>query len=253
MAESRGGMSENPFGGETRIDRINLLEFLESNVSAAKVMYSSIIQDAASNYLYAFLGRNGTSAEEFFYSWRYFFKITSNDKTSWDNNRNIKRKYTSKGQKITETHYLTDNEVVAMCFDKHYDFSGLAKHMSIDKFRSDLKAKRRKILESNWNQVKDYISGLYNKELEEIANGHQIPLLIWQDDLIDILVDPPTPAHLANVIYVSNKVKKSKRPRAKRHKLNKYVELLNRLQIPPSTSSENWGPLSQTERKINDN
>lgn len=213
---TRGGMCSNPFGGEDRIDRINLLEFLESNIPSDKVLYSCIIQDAASNYLYAFLGKNGTSAEEFFAAWQYFFKVESTNKSSWDHNRTIKHSYISRGQKVTETHQLTDDELKLMCFDKQYELSGLHKHMHIDKFRLLLRTKRQRIVKDNLAQITSYVNSLYQNEINQITNGQQIPLQVWNENILTVLTDPPTPMHLASLIYVSNKLKTNKKPKSKK-------------------------------------
>lgn len=251
---SRGGMCSNPFGGEDRIDRINLFDYLEPNVAPDKVLYSRIIQDAASNYLYAFLGKNGTSAEEFFSAWQYFFKVTSSNRKSWDHHRTIKLSYTRKGRKITENRYLNDNELQLMCFDKHYDYSGLAEHMHIDKFRSGLKAKRRKILIDNWQQVQDYVQTLYSHELSQITDGQQVPLQVWNESLLEVLVDPPSPLHLASVIYVPNKLKRSRKPRAQKPQPKGiYARLVEKLQgnkFQPLDA--NWGPLALLGATTND-
>jgi hypothetical protein len=247
MTNARGGMCQNPFGHETRIDRINLLEFLEPNKSAHKVLYSCIIQDAVSNYLYAFLGKNGTSTEEFFAAWQYFFKIISTDKAGWDHNRIIKQRYTNRGQKITNTHYLTDNELKLMCFDKHYEYSGLSNHMNINRFRAGLKTKRRKILTENWEQVTTYINQLYQYELNQIADKQQIPLQVWNDELLTVLIDPPSPLHLANVIYVQSKLKRTKKPHTvKTPSVGVYHLLVDKIiNNKLSPLGDNWGPLAE--------
>lgn len=243
---SRGGMCSNPFGGEERIDRINLLEYLEPNAAPDKVLFARIIQDAASNYLYAFLGKNGTSAEEFFAAWQYFFKVSSDNRSSWDHHRTIKNTFTRQGQKVIEDRYLLDSELQLMCFDKHYDLSGLADYMHIDRFRSNLKIKRRRILTSNWEQVQNYVHALYQRELSHIADGQQVPLQVWHEDLLTLLVDPSSPHNLANAIYVPNKLKRPRRSRAQRplgtSVYSKLVERLEGNKIPPLEGD--WGPLS---------
>lgn len=244
---SRGGMSANPFGGEERIDRINLLEFLEPNAPPEKVLYCCIIQDAASNYLYAFLGKNGTSAEEFFSAWQYFFKVESTKRVTWDHHRTIKHSYLYRSQKVTEHRYLTDSELQMMCFDKHYDASGLSNYMDIGKFRAGLKAKRRQILSTNWEQIQNYVDRLYQHEFSQITDGQQVPLQVWSGNLLEVLIDPPTPMHLANAIYVSTKLKRSRRSRAQRQLgLGIYAKLVERLEgtnLP--TLGNDWGPLSE--------
>jgi hypothetical protein len=251
MAETKlilthDGSDKNPFGGESRVDRINLMEFMQPNAPPEKVLYLRIIQDAVSNYLYAFLGKNGTSAEEFFAAWQYFFKVKSTNRTSWDHNRTIKKLYTNLGQHIIESHYLTDSELQMMCFDKHYDFSGLAELMFIDNFRARLKEKRQRILNDNWMQVIGYVNTLYQNELSQIANGQQIPLQVWDEDLLTILTDPKNPLHLASTIYVPNKLKRIRKPRNRKIvSIGIYHNLAEKLitnNFPPL--EEDWGPLS---------
>src|SRR4051812_34536298 len=117
----RGGMSANPFGGEERIDRINLMEFLEPNAAPDKVLFLRIIQDAASNYLYALLGKNGTSIDEFFYAHQYFFKVNSTNTTWPARSRVIHNVYEDNGKKIHQKKELGDIELKLMCFDRQYD------------------------------------------------------------------------------------------------------------------------------------
>lgn len=245
---SLGGMSPNPFGGEERIDRINLMEFLEPNAPPDKVLFLRIIQDAASNYLYALLGKNGTCIEEFFYAHQYFFKINSNDKPTWNKNRVIRSVYIDNGMKIREKKELRDSELELMCFDKQFDLSGLSNYMHIDRFRANLKKKRYQILTNNWEQVKVYITALYQREVSEIAEGQQVPLQVWGDDLLSILVDPPTPQHLANIIYISNKLKKQKKDRHSKSNVGTYQSLADKLEKQTNTRlPKDWGPLAVFE------
>lgn len=243
---SRGGMSANPFGGEDRIDRINLLDYLEPNAAPSKVLFLNVIQDAASNYLYTFLGKNGTSAEEFFYAYQYFFKVESKNRGSWDHHRSVNIIYTYQGKKIMESRSLTDSELQFMCFDWHFVLSGLENYMDINKFRDGLKAKRRKILTANWPQVQAYVESLYQHEVSLITDGNQVPLRVWDEDLLEILIDPPTPLHLANAIFVPLKLKRSSRAsRPKEPSVSKNAALAERIvqNDLPSLGSD-WGPLS---------
>lgn len=245
MAE-RGGMCANPFGGEDRIDRINLLDFLEPNAAPSKVLFLNVIQDAASNYLYAFLGKNGTSAEEFFYAHQYFFKVESKDRTSWDHHRDVNIIYTYQGKKIIESRFLTDSELQFMCFDWHFVLSGLENYMDINKFREGLKTKRRKILTENWPQVQTYVESLYQHEVSLITDGNQVPLRVWDENLLETLIDPPTPLHLANAIFVPLKLKRPRRAsRPKEPSVSKNAALVERIvrNDLPSLGS-NWGPLT---------
>lgn len=231
---------------EARIDKVNLLDYIESNCQTDKILYLRIIQDATASYLYAFLGKNSTDPEEFFSAWKYFFKTESTNKKSWDHNRTIRLSYTSKGNKIVRKHYLTDDELRLMCFDKHYEFSGLAEYMHIDKFRNGLKAKRTKILNNNWEKIKTYINALYQNELDQIEIGRQVPLQVWDDNLISILTDPPSPSHLASIIYVSNKLKKPIKPKSREQtNVGMYITNVQRIKSSnPQSLDINWGPLA---------
>lgn len=245
MTDIHGGMTPNPFGGENRLDHINLMEYLEANAPADKVLFLRIIQDAASNYLYALLGKNGTSVEEFFYTHQYFFKVNSTDRKSWARYRTIKHVSVENGSKLYQKRVLEDNELRLMCFDKQFEMSGLSDYMHIDRFRASLKNKRKKILTNNWEQVISYISTLYQRELNQIAEGQQVPLQVWKEDLLTILVDPPTPKHLASLIYISNKLKKH--TKSKQSKLNEgqYSKLAAKLESQIKFHLDpNWGPLS---------
>lgn len=242
----RGGMCANPFGGEDRIDRINLLEYLEPNASPSKVLFLNVIQDAASNYLYAFLGKNGTSAEEFFYAHQYFFEVESKKREDWDHHRNIKIIYTHQGKKVVENRYLQDSELQFMCFDWHFVLSGLEAFMDINKFLEGLKTKRRRILTQNWQQVQTYVESLYQHEVELITDGNQVPLRVWNEELLEILIDPPTPLHLANAIYVPLRLKRPRRTaRPKVPSVSANVKLAERIRNNdiPNLGSD-WGPLA---------
>lgn len=241
---TRGGMCANPFGGEDCINRIDLLDLMGADDDPEKILYCCVIQDAASNYLYAFLGKNGTSAEEFFAAWQYFFKVKSSDRASWDHHRNIKHIYNRRGKRVVESHYLTDSELELMCFDKQYEMSGLAEYLHIDRFRSQLKEKREKILKNNWDQVVAYVKALYDRELSELAYGQQVPLRIWEADLLPLLIDPVKPEQLAHAIYIPSRLKRSRKARVKKAGDGKYIELVRKISKRQVESlPSNWGPL----------
>lgn len=230
---------------EERLDRINLMEYLAPTAPAEKVLFARIIQDAANSYLYAFIGRNGATAEEFFASHQYFFKVVSTEKATWDHHRSITNTFTRKGEKVKEVRHLTDEELQLMCFDRHYENSGLSDYIHIDKFRNKIKNRRRSILQANWEQVSKHIRSLYEHELSMITDGNQVPLQIWNEDLLEILVDPPTPNHLANVLYVPTKAKRPKRFRKpKPMSESEGIALASKITAEKPPLGDDWGPLS---------
>jgi hypothetical protein len=82
---TRGGMAKNPFGGRPRLDRLEFMDCLEQNAPVEKVIFLQTITDAVHNYLFSFLGRNGTSPEEFAYACQYLFQVRASDPSTWDN------------------------------------------------------------------------------------------------------------------------------------------------------------------------
>lgn len=227
---------------ETRIDKINLLEFLEPGQPAAKVLYANIIQDAVYQYLYAFVDKNNISPDQFYCAWRYLFYVTSEAPNTWSSRRNIKQSYTKKNQHLTKIHHLTDDEFINMCFDRHYDYSSLSNHMHIEKFRAGLKLKRLQILKDNWTSVTSNIDGIYNQELKDIKHGRQVPFRLWTNNVQSILVDPPTPYQLAGLLYVPKKIKKKHKFKVRKEQVSNnvgYEQAIANIQSVPD-----WGPLS---------
>ena len=78
---NRGGMAKNSFGGHTRLDKCNLqgpsmlgsqLFDVMSGVEPERVLWVQTILDSCNNYLFYGLGRNGTSAEEFWFACEFW-------------------------------------------------------------------------------------------------------------------------------------------------------------------------------------
>lgn len=231
---------------EERLDRVNLLDYVESHIPTDKILFSRIIQDAANNYLYAITDKGCPSIEEFFSAWQYLFNITSNNKRSWEKSRSIKISYDYRGNKITENRYLEDTTLKLMCFDKHYELSGLSEYMDIDKFRKGLRSKREQILKDRWEHVVTKIKALHDKELGQITDGKQLPLPLWNEDLLTTLTYPSSPESLANAVYVSKKLKStSKRRSNKKTNQGKYSKLVSTIEHNSFEKlKDNWGPLA---------
>jgi hypothetical protein len=170
VGETRGGMSKNSFGGRKRLDHLDLMKFRLPNSTPEQMLYLATIQDAAHNYLFYGLGRNGTSLEEFWSSYRYFFII--------------KRKDIAK-------------ELKPYAFDSHYEESGLSQYLTIDNFVSYLKNTRRAILRENKEQVKTYIATVQRKLRREARLTGPI---VTDKKLFNTLT-VPTVRSLSNLIY----------------------------------------------------
>lgn len=186
---TRGGMAKNPFGGRPRLDRLDLMECLEQNAPQEKVLFLQTITDAVHNYLFSFLGRNGTSPDEFAFACQYLFYVRADDPSTWSE------------ESIQEG--LTPGQIRDMCFDTHYEFSGLSSLMCMDRFLKQLKETRESIIKENQEQIFDYLGKLYTKACEEAHNGHQLPLPL--QDRIQILTLPQSLREVASLLYLPSK------------------------------------------------
>lgn len=200
---------------DERIDKINLLELRRADQPPEGVLYLCIIQDAVTKYLYSFISRNGSNPDEFYSAWRYFFEVVSTNPATWNANRAIRNSSANRGEETT-THHLLNSELELMCFDRHYDMSGLSEYMHISKFREKLKAKRRKIVVESWDKIETLINNMYQNESNQIASGQQVPFRVWSDSVQELLVDPIDPRCLANTLYVASKLKRIKKHRIKK-------------------------------------
>jgi hypothetical protein len=195
---SRGGMCRNPFGGRTRLDRLNLMELLETNAPQEKILFLQTITDAIHNYLFFGLGRNGTTAQEFAYACEYLFRVRACAPETW--NMEVQA---GKKRRTSSKQNLSDSQYRSMCFDIHYEYSGLSTYMPLDRFVSWLKQERRHLLDENAPQVAGYMLELYFKACEQASLGHQLPLPIF--DYVDTLVCPKTPTDVARLVFLPKK------------------------------------------------
>jgi hypothetical protein len=208
---------------DERIDRINLLELRRADQPPEGVLYLCIIQDAVISYLYSFLSKNEANADAFYSAWRYFFETTSTNPATWNANRAIRHSSACRGDESI-THYLVNSEMELMCFDRHYDMSGLSEYMHISKFREKLKAKRRKIVTNGWPKIESFINNTYQRELSQIVDGQQVPFRVWSDSIQELLVDPIDPRCLAGAMYIPSKLKKTKKHHSRKvKKAAKYI------------------------------
>jgi hypothetical protein len=215
---TRGGMAKNPFGGRPRLDRLEFMDCLEQNAPVEKVIFLQTITDAVHNYLFSFLGRNGTSPEEFAYACQYLFQVRASDPNTWDN---------------LAGKDLSPAQIRDMCFDTHYEFSGLSMKMSMDRFLKNLKSTRREILEENKEQILDYLSILYSRACMEACSGHQLPLLLC--DLLEVLVQPQDMREAASLLYLPSKYLQEPNQQKVKHCRTRCPEVLHEV---PSTARE---------------
>ena len=197
----KGSMCANPFGGRTRLDKLDFLEAAGPSDSAEKLIALTLIKVAVHKYLYFGLGDNKISADDFYSNYRFLFQTRSSDRQSWEHARLMKdtEENDSTGKRETTEQILSDAVLKAMCLDSWYDVADLSKAMSLDRFIAGLKRQRRIILVNDWDQVKAYLDVLRRKNLKQYPVAHPLPAELRGCEL-DILISPKG-LDLARLLY----------------------------------------------------
>lgn len=251
---SRGGMCKLPFGGcnhkeavpgkdcpvcgRTKNERLDKFDFATGQGfldcmnspgdSPEKRIALQLISSTAHEYLFFGLGQNCIRIDRFFEASDFFFRVRSNDPDTWGKCRTIRTCAVSEetGKREVTVQVLDDSTIKSMCFDRWYSLAGLDNQMPLDHFCKWLKIKRRKTLEDNQAQVREYIEWLGEPNLR--AAG------IWQESfefmkdwrhVLEILVEPSEPSYLAALINFHEQ----KKPRKTFCQTNyEHVELLEK-------------------------
>lgn len=233
----KGGMGANPVGtGNERIDRIDFSAFCSGSDSPLKMLFLNVIADAANNYLYYGLAKNGTTPEEFWYATEYFMTVRSYKPATWRHARFMKKTIidpeTGKRQSIK--YQLSDNELKLACFDRHLEIAELDKHGFTDeKFSSWIKVRRDQIVEENLAQVEAYIDLVQRTSLHKISGGRQLSFQVNDVNLKKALVHPSSPEEVANLIYYKG-VSITRKPVTRRAQAKRIVSSrVRRGKLPP--------------------
>jgi hypothetical protein len=205
---TKGGMAANPFGGRVRLDLIDLVEFRVPNQPAEMVLFLECIKDSVFNYLFFALGRNGTSLDEFWWAMEYLFRVRSFDPTTWQGAKSARVTTVDKrsGKRSVRFECLNDETVRMMCFDIHYELSGLARLMSMDRFLAGLKFTRRQIVRENRSQIDKYIDEFRERQLENIARGWRIPITFADAKREELMVQAEDGAELADLFFYESRL-----------------------------------------------
>jgi hypothetical protein len=193
-------MCQNAFGGYARLDKLEVSKLADGRGSGEELLYRAVILEAVNCYLFFGLGRNGFVAEEFCWAADYFFTATSDKPDTWNSERRVQVSDVAygcghgKNRKFVD---LTDDEMEAMCFDQHYEMSGLCRSMTIRRFRKLLREKRRTIVEGNLHQISEYLRSIRDKSA---GKGEYLRPGCVTGDLLETLVAPSAEA-LAELLY----------------------------------------------------
>jgi hypothetical protein len=149
-----------PFGGYERLDRIDFTAFASGTTSSTQLLYVKVVAQAASDYLYFGLGKNGTVLEEFWYSAEYFFTCRSHIEETWNRAKFMRQAFVDdeSGERVVSHLTLTGDELRLGCFDLHYEIAGLDRVMPLERFVLKLKEQRLAVLATSWDQVLNHLS-----------------------------------------------------------------------------------------------
>jgi hypothetical protein len=195
------------------LDRLDFVGMMNAADQPEKMLYLQSITDSIHNYLFFGLGRNGTTAEEFAYAVEYLFQIRANDPKTWEKRRVMVTTAEDEdtGKRSMVKLDLTDEDMIGMCFDTHYEYSGLSLHMPMDRFLTWMVRERRKIVEENMGQILAYLDSLYyEKACSRAKGGHQLPLPL--NDRLHSLVQPDNLGEIARLVYLPSKYYSKPKP-----------------------------------------
>lgn len=206
MTSKKGGMSANAFAGRTRLDQLDLRQFAGPDTTPEQLYLLESIKDAAHNFIQWGTGFNGTSLNEFYWGYRYFFIVRASDKTTWDDDVwTIYKEQTSvDGDRVMVPHYLSERQIQLGCFDEHYAMVRMERHMAFDRFLTMLREIRREVVTENLPAIRGHLSYLRAKDFRHLPPGTDLGLNIettTDADLIEVMTEPKEPRLLANLVY----------------------------------------------------
>lgn len=204
-------MCARPFGGAERLDRIDFLDFASGTDNPFKLLYLKVISDAASDYLFFGLGKNGTVPDDFWYATEYFFTCRSHLEETWKHAKFMRQAYVNEetGKRVSSTIMLTDEELKQTCFDRHYEIAELHQLMPMERFLEWLKVRREEILEENKQQVNDYIDLLQRTAFNRVKSGEQSNFKLDAADRMQVLTSPESPEQVAELVFYTPRYRTS--------------------------------------------
>ena len=179
-------MSPRAFGGHHRLDKLDLVVDVTSDIQPERTLWLASIQDAAHIYKFYGLGANGTSRDEFWYATEWFFHVRSDRPETWQAARVLREVVFDEelGRRANRVTRIPDNVLKFQCLDvlwQHLSFP-----IDLETFTRRLKAERRSLLRKNWNQVREYLR--LDRTFAECA---------------ETLTCPSSPDELTNLLYSS--------------------------------------------------
>lgn len=233
-----GGMCKRPFGGNVRLDRIDFMDYARGSDDPFKLLYLKVISDAASDFLFFGLGKNGCVAQEFWFAHEYFFQCRSYDPTTYEHSRYLRNSYVDEDLKcrVTKEIALTDNELKLSCFDRHFVTAGLDSFISFDQFLVWLRERRQQILEESKEQVNTYLDLLQATSLRRVPNS-QVPYKLNTLDRFKILTQPESAEQVGELVkYLPHNMQQVVLPAQAKFHVRSYPTVRWTARRPPPVS-----------------
>lgn len=172
-----------------------------SGIPGARTMITELFKGPIDNFLHFGLGKNGTTAEEFYYAVQFLFKVRSDKPETWADSRYMRDVYVDEntGKRTTRVQTLTDEQLVCMTAD--YLWNLMEMPITLDEFTTALLAQRKEILNTNRRQIAEFLAMLNKSSLARtIVRGETIPIKFLEQPVDDILTDPIDDDVLAELI-----------------------------------------------------
>lgn len=228
---ARGGMSKNPFGGNSSMSNLDdefMASLFKGELTVDQTIALRVIKMSVRDYLFFGLGKNGITPEKFLEAYTYLFYTRGQDPRTWGD-CSIRERYRNVDGIIeSRTGTVLPKEVQAKCFDTHYDISCLSQKMGIERFLKLLKIKREEIVNANLKQIIAYMRVYRAQEWarqphDRRKGKHAFPRV----NVVCTLVSPEVPKDLAHLYLYGRTIKVKERPVIQSHLIVlKYKTLL---------------------------
>ena len=211
---SRGGMCREPFAGFARPDKLEPQRLLSPDDPPEKGIILATVLDAFQSYAYGCIGDmapdgaprgNGTTLENFWADVNYLFYVRADKRETWEDARIMRDVYTDDetGERVVRELELTDAQLQAMCFDRHFALLQWPRYFTMEAFLEMALEHRRQVLARSGDQIRSYLRLLRECAVYEAAAGLPLPLFI-EHPAVDprILLKPESPDEVASLVAV---------------------------------------------------
>jgi len=203
-------MSKNPFGGFSRLDKLEPQRFLGPHDPPEKAVLLACILDALHTYFYFGLGDeapdgsprgNGTTAFNFYADFLYLFVIRASKPRTWEHARVMKDVSKDEtGKRRTTYKTLSDTQLRTMCLDQQYTLLNMP-WGPLEWFLQLIRERRQEVLAENEAQIQNYLRLMREHSTKYYLAGHMLPLSTGASEIdMRILLDPWSAQEVAELV-----------------------------------------------------